>query len=73
MIRTIIVGVLIGVGTTGCATLGGESIAANYCLVGTGSSCSSLEGAGDCQPCPKTVAAAASVSASSPDDLNRAR
>jgi len=71
MLRTIMVCVLIGGAATGCASLGNGLTAANYCLTEGGGSCSAMEGAGDCQPCPKSADNIQSLSAGSPVDRNR--
>lgn len=71
MLRTIMVCVLIGGAAGGCASLGSGPIGANYCLTGGGGSCSAMEGAGDCQPCPKSAGNIPSLSAGSPVDRNR--
>jgi hypothetical protein len=71
MLRTIMVCVLIGGTASGCASLGSGSTAANYCLTGDGGACSAMEGAGDCQPCPKSADNISSLSAGSPVDRNR--
>jgi hypothetical protein len=71
MLRSIISCVLVGCATAGCASLDGRSIAADYCLVGSGGFCSFLEGGGDCQPCAKSANNAPGLSAGSPADRNR--
>jgi hypothetical protein len=71
MLRTFIVCMLIGGAATGCASLGSGSTAANYCLTGDGGACSQLEGAGDCQPCPRSADNTRTLTASSGVDRNR--
>ena len=71
MLRTIMVCVLIGGAASGCTSLGSGSIAANYCLTGGDGACSPMEGAGDCQPCPKSADNVRTLSAGSPVDRNR--
>ena len=71
MLRTIMVCVLIGGAATGCASLGSNTTATNYCLTESGLGCSALEGDGDCQPCPMSSANAGTLTASSPADRNR--
>jgi hypothetical protein len=71
MLRTIMVCVLIGGAATGCASLGTGTTADNYCLTDSVGSCSPLEGAGDCQPCPKSAASTRTLAANSPVDRNQ--
>jgi hypothetical protein len=71
MLRTTIVCLLIGGAATGCASFGSHPLARNYCLTDSGEDCSQLEGSGDCQPCPMTVAKASVSNAGTPVDHSR--
>jgi hypothetical protein len=71
MLRPIMVCVLIGGATTGCANLGNGSTAVNYCLTEGGGACSPWEGGGDCEPCPVSADNTRSRSAGSAVERNR--
>jgi hypothetical protein len=62
MFRAMIAGLLVAGMTAGCATTQPVLTGGYYCLQGTGLSCASHEGSGDCQPCPSSTAAAPSAS-----------
>lgn len=49
----------------GCADVPSKEATNSYCTVGTGNGCPSLEGSGDCQPCPEAALRPASAPASS--------
>jgi hypothetical protein len=71
MLRTIMVSVLIGGAATGCASLGSGTTAGNYCLTDDSGRCSPIEGASDCQPCPKSADNTRSLAANYPADRNQ--
>jgi hypothetical protein len=64
MIHVIAISLLAASMAIGCASTN-PSYAAKYCLTERGSECSSLEGQGDCQPCPQRTARAAEGNAPS--------
>jgi hypothetical protein len=57
MFRAMIAGLFVAGLTAGCATTQPVLTGGYYCLQGTGLSCPSHEGSGDCQPCPSSTAA----------------
>jgi hypothetical protein len=61
MFRAIIVSLFAAGMTGGCANMQPVTAEDSYCITETGQGCSELEGASDCQPCPRTASAVASA------------